>query len=57
MKTSHGGVFLLLKLQMEGDYPKRGTWTVCRFTMGHGKKEASGVFEGGGDLIPNAHYG
>ena len=32
---------------VEGDYLKRGTWTVCRFTMGHGKKEASGIFEGG----------
>ena len=32
---------------VEGDYLKRGTWTVCRFMMGHGKKETSGVFEGG----------
>ena len=35
-----------------GELPKkRGTWTVCRFKGGLGKKE-----RGGGVFYPNAHY-
>ena len=31
-----------------------GTWTVCKFKRGLGKKEGGGVFERG--WYPNAHY-
>ena len=45
-----GGVVPEKPIYREGDFLKRGAWTVCRFKGGGelGKKEGGGVFEGGG---------
>ena len=44
-----GGVVPEKPIYREGDFLKRGAWTVCRFKGGGGlgKKEGGGVFEGG----------
>ena len=34
---------------VEGNFLKRGTWTVCRFKGELGEKEWGDVFEGGGN--------
>ena len=46
-----GGEPIHEKPIQRGDCLKRGTWTVCQFKGGLGKKEGGGVFEGG-TLIP-----
>ena len=46
-----GGGFIKDQNQYKGErWPKKGgTWTVCWFKWGLGKKAVSGVFEGGGE--------
>ena len=58
----HWKIWFLREALHENQYTgggclKRGAWSVCRFKKGLGKKRGDGVFEGGGDWYPNAHYG